>query len=279
MAGSDSLLRRYAGDFRALIPGSSAGLMQLLYPPLGAGVAEHSEFFSDPFGRIYRSVPQIWATIFEPDADARARGIRDLHAGIKGTERGRRYHALDPETFWWAHATFTWEIFRSVELFHAEALTRQEEERLYAETVQWYERYGMSMRPVPADYAGFRAKFHRICAEELASNPAADRALDIALHGRGVSVLPNAPALVGRVASALAEPGARSDALGCLPEIVRERFGIPWSPLDQIVFAARRQAVLQSWGAVPERVNRAALRTLLRYVGSATKERRYRPAA
>ena len=122
MTGSGSLLRRYAGDFRALIPGSSAGLMQLLYPPRGAGVAEHSEFFSDPFGRIYRSVPQIWATIFEPDADARARGIRDLHAGIKGTERGRRYHALDPETFWWAHATFTWEIVRSVELFHAEAL-------------------------------------------------------------------------------------------------------------------------------------------------------------
>ena len=27
------------------------------------------------------------------------------------------YHAMDPETFWRAHATFTWEIFRPVELF------------------------------------------------------------------------------------------------------------------------------------------------------------------
>lgn len=279
MDGSGSLLRRYAGDFRALIPGASAGLMQLMLPPLGAGVADHSDFFSDPFGRIYRSVPQIWATIFEPDAAARARGIRDVHAGMKGVERGRRYHALDPETFWWAHATFTWEIFRSVELFHPETLTAEEEERLYTETVEWYERYGMSMKPVPQDHAEFRAKFHRICAEELAPNPAADRALDIALHGRGVSVLPNAPALIGRVASTLAEPGARSDALGCLPEIVRERFGIPWSPLDQIVFAARRQAVLRSWEVVPDRVNRAALQALLRYVGSATREQRHHPAA
>lgn len=274
-----SLLWRYAGDFRSLIPGTSAGLMQLLYPPLGAGVAEHSEFFSDPFGRIYRSVPQIWASIFEPDAAERARGIRDLHAGIKGVERGRRYHALDPETFWWAHATFTWEIFRSVELFHPETLTAAEEERLYAETVEWYERYGMSMRPVPQDYAAFRAKFHRICAEELGPNPAADRALDIALHGRGVSVLPNAPALIGRAASLLTEPSARSSAFGCLPEIVRERFGIPWSALDRLVFAARCQAIRQGWAVVPDRINRWSLQTLLRYVGSATREQRYRPAA
>ena len=279
MIAPGSLLWKYAGDFRSLTPGASAGLMQLMYPPLGTAVAEHSEFFSDPFGRIYRSVPQIWASIFEPDAEARARGIRDLHAGIKGMERGRRYHALDPETFWWAHATFTWEIFRSVELFHPETLTAGQEEELYAETVEWYARYGMSMKPVPGDYAAFRAKFHRVCAEELAPNPAADRALDIALHGRGVSVLPNAPALIGRAASMLAEPGARSDALGCLPEIVRERFGIPWSPLDQIVFSARRQAVLRSWEVVPDRVNRAALQALLRYVGNATREQRYRPAA
>ncbi|WP_106398535.1 oxygenase MpaB family protein [Actinocorallia populi] len=279
MDGSGSLLRRYAGDFRALIPGSSAGLMQLLYPPLGAGVADHSDFFSDPFGRIYRSVPQIWATIFESDAAARARGVRDLHAGMKGVERGRRYHALEPETFWWAHATFTWEIFRSVELFHPQALSADEEERLYAETVQWYERYGMSMKPVPQDYAAFRTKFHRICAEELDHNPAADRALDIALHGRGVSVLPDAPALIGRAASLMAEPSARSSALGCLPEIVRERFGIPWSATDRLVFAVRCQAICRGWEAVPDRVNRTALRTLLRYVGSTTRDRRYRPAA
>jgi uncharacterized protein (DUF2236 family) len=274
-----SLLQKYAGDFRALTPGASAGLMQLMYPPLGAGVAEHSEFFSDPFGRIWRSVPQIWATIFEPDADDRAKHVRDLHRGIKGVERGRRYHALDPETFWWAHATFTWEIFRSVELFHAETLTPEEEERLYTETVEWYERYGMSMKPVPEDYDAFRRKFHRICAEELAPNPAADRALDIAMHGRGVSVVPGAPEPLGRIASKLAEPSARSDAFGCLPEIVRERFGIPWTARDQLVFAARRQAVMRTWGAVPEKVNRKALETVLKYIGNATRSQRYQPAA
>ena len=51
---------------------------------LGAGVSGHSDFFDAPFDRINRSVPQIWATIFESDRDARGRRIRDLHRDIKG---------------------------------------------------------------------------------------------------------------------------------------------------------------------------------------------------
>jgi uncharacterized protein (DUF2236 family) len=140
--GDGSLLWRVAGDVRAAAPGAATGLLQLMYPPLGTAVAEQSGFFADPFGRIWRSVPQIWATIFEPDGSDRGRRIRDLHRDIKGTDStGRRYHALDPETFWWAHATFTWHMFRTVELFFpVGALDVQRRERLYAETVSWYER-------------------------------------------------------------------------------------------------------------------------------------------
>src|SRR3546814_20580729 len=84
-----------------------------MWPHLGQGVEEHSAFFSEPWDRIHRSVPRIWATIFADDADQRGRNIRDLHKGIRGTDpHGRRYHALDPDTYWWAHATFTWEMFQ-----------------------------------------------------------------------------------------------------------------------------------------------------------------------
>src|SRR5919109_4607195 len=64
--GPDSLLWRYAADLRSLLPGAAAGLMQLMHPGIGAAVAEHSAFFDAPFDRIYRSVPQIWATILTP---------------------------------------------------------------------------------------------------------------------------------------------------------------------------------------------------------------------
>ncbi|WP_245623262.1 oxygenase MpaB family protein [Spirillospora albida] len=105
--GPGTLLWRHAADLRSLLPGAAAGLLQLLHPGIGAGVSEHSAFFDAPFDRIHRSVPQIWATILAPDGADRARAIRDLHRGVGGVdEHARRYHALEPGTFWWAHATF-----------------------------------------------------------------------------------------------------------------------------------------------------------------------------
>src|SRR5579875_3636027 len=130
------LLARLAADWRALLPGPSAGLLQLMYPDLGRGVEEHSAFFSEPFERINRSIPQIWAVILAGDGPGRGRAIRDVHRDIKGpVPGGGRYHALEPETFWWAHATFTWEIFRSVQLFHSAGLDQPQREQLYAQTV------------------------------------------------------------------------------------------------------------------------------------------------
>ncbi|MEV6276849.1 oxygenase MpaB family protein [Nocardia sp. NPDC051832] len=278
---SDSLLRRYAADVRSLIPGTAAGVMQLMYPSLGAGVEEHSDFFNEPFERITRSVPQIWATILAPDGAARARGIRDLHRGIGGADtRGRRYHALQPETFWWAHATFTWEIFRSVQFFHPETLTTAEQERLYGETVDWYERYGVSTRPVPPNYVAFQTKFRQICAEDLELTPSAARALHIAQHGGGrVNMVPMAPDRLGRAAGLVLSPPLRVITFGCLPEMVRDRFAIPWTLADNATFTAMATALTHGTRIVPHRLNHWGLRTALRVVGAGTRADRYHPAA
>ncbi|MFC9975815.1 oxygenase MpaB family protein [Spirillospora sp. NPDC127200] len=275
------LLWRYAGDLRSLLPGAAAGLMQLLHPGIGAGVGEHSAFFDAPFDRIHRSVPQIWATILHPDGADRARRIRDLHRGIGGVdEHRRRYHALEPDTFWWAHATFTWEIFKAAEVFHPETLTAEDHERLYAETVTWYSRYGVSMRPVPPDYAAFQSKFWHVCAKELELTPAAARALDIAKNGSGtVSLMPVGGAVAERAGRLVAERPLRLVTFGCLPPIVRERFDIPWSPLDQARFSALALANRQGYRVVPSGLNHWALRNMLRYIGAQTRDQRYQPAA
>ncbi|WP_245679346.1 oxygenase MpaB family protein [Actinomadura hibisca] len=275
------LLWRYASDLRSLLPGAAAGLMQLLHPGVGAGVGQHSAFFDAPFDRIHRSVPQIWATILAPDGTDRARQIRDLHRTIGGAdEHRRRYHALEPETFWWAHATFTWEIFKAAEVFHPETLTAEDHERLYAETVTWYSRYGVSMRPVPPDYAAFRSKFWHVCAKELELTPAAARALDIARSGSDtISLLPVGGAMAERAGRLVAERPLRLVTFGCLPPIVRERFDIPWGPMDQARFSALALANRQGYRMVPSGLNHWALRNMLRYIGAQTREQRYRPAA
>ena len=65
--GPGSILWTIAGAPRGLIPGTAAGIMQLMLPGLGAGVTDHSNFFDDPFDRIFRSIPYIWGSIFAAD--------------------------------------------------------------------------------------------------------------------------------------------------------------------------------------------------------------------
>src|SRR5215475_3700668 len=105
--GPGSLLWHYAGDRRLAFTGLTAGILQLLHPAIGAGVADHSDFFTDPWDRILRSIPQILGVIYNPEAEALGRRVRQYHQRIKGFDhRGRPYNALEPATFWWAHATF-----------------------------------------------------------------------------------------------------------------------------------------------------------------------------
>lgn len=249
--GPGSLLWGIASDWRSGLSGLSAGILQLCWPHLGLGVEQHSAFFTEPWDRIHRSVPQIWATIFAEDADQRGRTIRDYHRDIKGTDRhGERYHALDPDTFWWAHATFTWEMFRTVEEWDHRTLSPQHREQLYQETVTWYRRYGVSDRPVPADVRTFESRWDHICRYELELTPTAERAIDMALHER---VAP--PGMPGVVA-AVATPVLKTLAIGGLPRIVRQRFGIPWSTADELTLLAVRQAVRDAGRVVPHRLTR-----------------------
>jgi uncharacterized protein (DUF2236 family) len=261
-----------------MLPGTATGVLQLMHPGIGAGVAQHSAFFSDPFDRIYRSIPQIWATIFASDGDARGRVVRDLHRPIKGQdEQGRRYHALDPETFWWAHATFTWNVFRSVELFHLRPLSPAAREQLYAETVTWYDRYGMTHRPVPPDYAAFTEKFERICAETLEMTPAATRALQYRLAdmpGR-----PLGPAPLSSVLAPLVAPASELLLVGCLPRTVRERSALPWGPAERAQFRGVVAGLRQTFRLLPRPVNRRTFLEVQRLVGARTRPRRFRPAA
>ena len=145
-----------------------------MHPAIGAGVLEHSDFFGDPYGRVFRSLPRILGAVYDgPEADATGREVRDFHRPIKGVDdHGRRYHALDPETFWWAHATFQYMAEQVADRFDRHRVTPDEREQLYQEGIEWYRRYGVSDRSVPPDRAAFQEKWDYYCAEVLELNAA-----------------------------------------------------------------------------------------------------------
>jgi uncharacterized protein (DUF2236 family) len=255
--GPESILWRYAGDTRIAFLGGTIGLLQLMHPAIGAGVMDHSDFFRDPFDRVFRSLPAILGAVYDgPTAIETGRWVREQHTTIKGVDaEGRRYHALDPATYWWAHATFQFMAEQVVDRFDDHDLSGDEREQLYQEGITWYRTYGVSERAVPVDRGAFQVEWDRVCAEELEMNDAVafvlrllDKPLRIELP-RPLGVL-NPVLRRGPVARVLRIP-ARISAIGGLPPVVRERFGIPWSRADQVQLDALELAVRKTWRFVP----------------------------
>ncbi len=258
--GPQSLLWRWAGDSRIGFLGGTIGLLQLMHPAIGAGVLEHSNFFEDPSDRVFRSLPRILGAVYDgPEAPRTALDVRDAHRTIKGTAAdGRRYHALDPATFWWAHATFQYMAEQVVDRFDRHRLTPSEREQLYREGVEWYRRYGVSDRVVPPDREAFQREWDRICRDVLEMNDATRFVLDLldqprlprwddrAGLPRWLEPIANTP-----IARRVAARRSRIVAIGGLPAIVRERFEIPWSRTDQAELDLIEWTVARTWYLLP----------------------------
>lgn len=110
----------FAGGIRAI-------LLQSLHPLAMAGVAAHSGFRGDPWGRLQRTSHFLAVTTFGSTADAEAMvtRIRAVHTTVRGTASdGRPYAAADPHLLKWVHIA-------EVDSFLA-AHTRYGEQRLTA---------------------------------------------------------------------------------------------------------------------------------------------------
>ena len=164
---------KYFGDLRTGMLGVWIGAIQNMYPELGAGVEDHSILLREPLQRVARSVYPIMGVVYDGDRAAQTGAqIKGFHTTIKGIDaEGRRYHALNPDTFYWAHATFFMLIIKIAEYFCG-GLTEAEKRQLFDEHVQWYRMYGMSMRPVPETWEEFQEYWERTCRDELEINRA-----------------------------------------------------------------------------------------------------------
>ena len=103
----DAVIRRVHADSAMFVGGLRALLLQSLHPLAMAGVAEHSDYRTDPWHRLQRTADFLAATTYGPATEAEravARVARRARARASGiAPDGRPYAANDPHLLRWVH--------------------------------------------------------------------------------------------------------------------------------------------------------------------------------
>ncbi|MGF7236334.1 MAG: oxygenase MpaB family protein [Frankia sp.] len=102
----DRPIRRVHGDASMFVGGLRALMLQSLHPLAMAGVAGHSDYRHDPWGRLARTSFFLAVTTFGPgpEAERAIAHVQRVHDHVRGTAPdGRPYAASDPHLLRWVH--------------------------------------------------------------------------------------------------------------------------------------------------------------------------------
>ncbi len=108
MIGPDGPVWRIMREKAILAGGPAALLLQVAHPLVAAGVAAHSDFESDPLGRLRRTLDSLLTVVFGDHAQAEraVAVVAAVHRPVRGVDRsGTAFRADDPELALWVWAT------------------------------------------------------------------------------------------------------------------------------------------------------------------------------
>ena len=235
--GPDSVAWRLHRDTSMFIGGLRALLLQTTHPLAMAGVAEHSDYRSDPWGRLRRTALYVGTTTYgSTDAAERSiRQVRAVHRRIRGVAPdGRPYDATDPHLLAWVHATEVDSFLRAHRRYGSDPISRDDADRYVAEMALVAERIGAA--PVPTSVAGLREVLISFRPELQATRQAHDAVRFL--------LFPPVP-LATRGAYGL----ITAAAVGLLPTFVRRMLWLPQAPLsDPLVVQPATRALMSSLG-------------------------------
>jgi uncharacterized protein (DUF2236 family) len=125
----DRVVRRVHADASMFVGGLSALLLQSLHPLAMAGVAQHSDYRVDPWGRLQRTADFLAATTFGPIpvAERSIAAVRKVHERVVGTAAdGRPYSANDPHLLRWVHVCEVSSFLAAYQRFGGATLSPEE---------------------------------------------------------------------------------------------------------------------------------------------------------
>lgn len=217
--GEDRPIRRVHGDASMFVGGLRALLLQSLHPLAMAGVAEHSDYRYDPWGRLARTSTFLATTTFgaAQDAQRAVDRVRGIHRRINGTAPdGRTYRADDPHLLEWVHIAEVDSFLRAHQRYGAEPLDRPGCDAYIADTARIAAALGVPDPPLTTAELAHRITAYR---PELQSTAAARDA------ARFLLLTPPLPLLARAPYAALA-----STAVALLPAWARAPLRLPYVP-------------------------------------------------
>jgi len=237
--------------------GPTALLLQLAHPLVAEGVAAHSDFETDPAGRLRRTLRTTLALVFGDGraAEEAVRRLDRVHATVRGTVAdpdarrvAERYHALDPALLLWVQATLIWTSVQAYERWVG-PLTPADRAAFWAEARLVGERLGIPPERSPADWTAFEAY--------VAGMLGPDGPIQVTATGRRLGrlvVRAPLPFLPAPVAWLMTLP-----AVALLPPRIRDAYGLAWGPgharLARLLDRAVRlwvHAMPRAWRAMPQ---------------------------
>ena len=250
--GPDSILWQRFGDWRSLFAALYAGVLQVTQKEISTSLVQESTFFDNEVARLVRSSFPIIRTVYEGDEVGTM--IRDFHREIKGKhDDGSRYHSLNPEVFYWAHATFALMPFALAGNFSPK-LSSAEKEQLFQESRTWYSYYGVSEpKNAPTNYAEFMEYFDDFVENHLHQSKVFRRA-------RITRTLDMDPPLAWmpmwfwRPISPYIAQLLMWVTVGLVPSTLRTKLGWEWTKADKVKFFLFSRTVRGIFAVLPRKI-------------------------
>ena len=251
IVGPESITWQFGSDLRLFLTMLYPLLLQVAHPTVGAGVRDYSNYEQRPFNRLFGTLDYLLVLQYGgSDAAAMGRRLRDLHKRFRGVKpNGESYYALEPGAYAWVHATLL-DAYVTGHAHCGRPMTRPQVERFYREYKGLGRLVGVREHDLPPDWAGFRAYFDGVVANELERTETVDRVL----RSLGEVGIPRLPDVVVR---ALRTPARRLlylGGVGLLPDALRERCEIRWTRRDQREFRAIGAMARQMTPVMPKRM-------------------------
>jgi uncharacterized protein (DUF2236 family) len=254
--GPDSLLWRLGMPRTALLLAGRALLLQTMHPVVGAGVRDFSDFRTDPWGRLERTLTSLQVQLFGGSrAVDESQRLRTLHRNIRGIGfEGERYSALHPGAYAWVHLS-NFDTLLSFHRWFGRKLSRIEQERVYVEWKQAGRVLGIRNADMPPDLTSFRTYMRDVITHTLQDNDTARAVLDsLQLSDVAPPPWPYFPEPMWRLLRPAGRQVLRDTTIGTLPSSLRENLNVSWSMADRARLQGLALVVKAATPAIPDRL-------------------------